>query len=133
VRLAIRPNAILETGSTRYILGCDHARGASHMISRERMWKLVSTVTGLLGGLLARKLIRATYQAIRKDTAPATPFDPTNPRFSWPDALLWAAAAGVGLGIAKVMSARLAAVGWKAATGTLPPGVIEEPAVPELG
>ena len=30
------------------------------MISRERTWKLVSTVTGLLGGLLARKLIRAT-------------------------------------------------------------------------
>ena len=50
------------------------------------MWKLVSTITGRPGGLLARKLIRATYQAIRKDTAPATPFDPTNPRFSWPDA-----------------------------------------------
>ena len=99
------------------------------MISRERMWKLVSVITGLLGGLLARKLIRSTYQAVRKETAPATPFDPTNPQFSWPDALLWAAAAGVGLGIAKVMSARLAAIGWEAATGTLPPGFEEEPAV----
>ena len=48
------------------------------------MWKVVSLTTGLLGGLIARKLIRATYQAVRKDTAPATPFDPTNPRFSWP-------------------------------------------------
>ncbi|MGO8826450.1 MAG: DUF4235 domain-containing protein [Acidimicrobiales bacterium] len=102
---------------------------APDTIGRERMWKLVSTITGMLGGLLARKLIRATYQAIRKDTAPATPFDPTNPRFSWPDALLWAAAAGIGLAIAKMMSARLAAMGWEAATGTLPPGVVEEPEV----
>src|SRR5579863_4749156 len=99
------------------------------MISRERMWKLVSSGIGLLGGLLARKLIRATYQAVRKDTAPATPFDPTNPGFSWPDALLWGAAAGIGLAIAKMMSARLAAIGWEAATGTLPPGAIEEPEV----
>lgn len=119
----------LEAGSTRYIMGSRNATGAPDMISRERMWKLVSVITGLLGGLLARKLIRATYQAVRKDTAPATPFDPTNPQFSWPDALLWAAAAGVGLGIAKVMSARLAAIGWEAATGTLPPGFEEEPAV----
>jgi hypothetical protein len=99
------------------------------MISRERMWKLVSVITGMLDRLLARTLIRATYQAVRKDTAPVTPFDPTNPQFSWPDALLWAAAAGIGLGIAKVMSARLAAIGWEAATGTLPPGVVEEPVV----
>jgi uncharacterized protein DUF4235 len=127
VNPAIRFLAMVEAGSTRYILGCAYAPGAPDMISlsRERMWKLVSTVTALLGGLLARKLIRFTYQAIRKDTAPATPFDPSNPRFSWPDALLWAAAAGVGLGIAKVMSARLAAFGWKAATGTLPPGEVE--------
>lgn len=99
------------------------------MIGRERMWKLVSTITGMLGGLLARKLIRATYQAIRKDTAPVTPFDPTDPRFSWPDALLWAAAAGIGLAIAKMMSARLTAVGWKAVTGAPPPGEVEEPTI----
>jgi uncharacterized protein DUF4235 len=102
---------------------------APGMVSRERVWKLVSVSTGLLGGLLARKLIRATYRAVRKDTAPVTPFDPTNSRFSWPDALLWAAAAGIGLGITKVLSARLAAIGWEAATGTLPPGDVEEPAV----
>ena len=106
--------------------------GATDMISRERMWKLVSVMTGLLGGLFARKLVRATYQAVRKDTAPATPFDPTNPQFSWPDALLWAAAAGVGLGIAKVMSARSPSlpIGWEGGhAGTLPPGFEEEPAV----
>ena len=97
------------------------------MISRERMWKLVSTGIGLLGGLLARKLMRAGYQAVRQDAAAASPFDPTDARFSWPDAVLWAAAAGIGLGIAKVVSARIAVIGWETATGTLPPGVVEEP------
>jgi hypothetical protein len=96
---------------------------------REGMWRLVSTVSGMLGALLARKLMRTGYRAIRKDTAAASPFDPTNPRFSLPDAVLWAAAAGIGLGIAKVVSTRIAVIGWAAATGTLPPGVAEEPSV----
>jgi hypothetical protein len=73
-------------------------------------------------------VIRVAYQIVRRDTAPVTPFDTTDPRFSWPDAMLWAAAAGIGLGIAKVVSARLAAFGWEAATGTLPPRAVEEPA-----
>ena len=59
------------------------------------MWKLVSTMTGMLAALLAKKLLRTTYRAIRKD----------------------------------VVSARLAAIGWEAATGTLPPRATEESAV----
>ncbi len=97
------------------------------MINRQRRWKLVSVGTGMLGGLLAKKLMRAVYQAVRKNTSPDSPFDPANARFSWSDALLWAAAAGIALGIAKIVSARIAALGWEAATGTLPPGVAEEP------
>ena len=93
------------------------------------MWKLVSTGTGMLAGLIARKLMRAGYTAIRKDAAAASPFDPTKARFSWPDALLWAAAGGIGLGIAKVVSARVALFGWEQATGTVPPGIVEEPPV----
>ena len=97
------------------------------MIGRKRMWKLVTTITGMLGAMVAQRFIKAGYKATRKDTDPATPFDPTKAGFSWPDALVWAAAGGIGLGIAKVVSARLAAIGWEAATHTLPPGV-EEPA-----
>jgi hypothetical protein len=96
---------------------------------REWVWKLVSTVSGILGAMIARKLMKTAYRAIRTDAVPTTPFDPANARFSWPEALVWAAAAGIGLGIAKVVSVRVAAMGWEAATGTLPPGVVEEPAV----
>jgi hypothetical protein len=86
------------------------------------MWKLETTITGMLGAMVAQKLIRAAFRALRKDKAPAAVFDPMSARFSWPDALVWAAAAGVGLGVAKVVSARIAAIGWEVATGTAPPG-----------
>jgi hypothetical protein len=97
------------------------------MTGRERMWMLESTVTGMLTAMVAQKLIRAAYRAIRKE-APASVFDPNSARFSWSDVVLWAAAGGIGLGIAKVTSARVASIGWKVATGTLPPGVGDEQA-----
>ena len=100
-------------------------RQAPKVSDRERTWKLVTTITGVLGVMLVRKLMRAAYRAIRNDTAPAKAFDPTDARFSWPPALLWAAAAGVGVGIARVLSTRVAAIGWEIVTGASPPGTSE--------
>ena len=96
------------------------------MIGRERMWKLESWGAGALGAFLAETLIRAIYRTIRKDKDPSAVFDPANSRFSWPDALLWGIAGGLGLAIAKIVSNRLAAIGWQVATGTLPPGAEEQ-------
>jgi|SRR4029079_10740019 hypothetical protein len=99
------------------------------VFGRERKWKLVSSVSGMLGAMVAEKLMSAGYRAIRKDKAPVSPFDPSDTRFTWPAAIRWSVAGGIGLGIAKVVSARVAAIGWKAATGGLPPGVVDEPSV----
>jgi hypothetical protein len=91
---------------------------------RKQMWKQVSTVSGMVGALLAKILIQRLYQAIRKEE-PTSAFDPTAERFSWPNALVWAAAGGVGLVVARIVSNRIAVIGWEAATGTLPPGAVE--------
>ena len=98
------------------------------MTNRERAWKGISYLSGVLGAMLAKRLMRAGYQAIRKDADPASPFDPTDARFSWPDAVLWGLAAGIGLGVARAVSTRVAAIGWKAATGERPPVAVELPA-----
>ena len=90
------------------------------------MWKLESWIIGAVGAFVAQVLIKAIYRMIRKDKAPSAVFESANSRFSWPDALLWGAAGGLGLAIAKIVSNRLAALGWKAATGTLPPGTEEQ-------
>ena len=97
-------------------------------IGQERTWKLVSTVTGMLGALLAKKLLRSSYRAISKKE-PRSAFDPTSDQFSWPDAVLWAVAAGIGLVIAKMVGDRLATLGWKIATGRRPPVAVKESAV----
>jgi hypothetical protein len=96
--------------------------------ARQRAWRLVSTIAGLLGAAIAKRLLRAGYHAIRKDPEAPSPFDPGSVGFSWPNAIAWAVAAGVGLGIAKVVSARVAVVGWEVATKTLPPGMGDESA-----
>ena len=96
------------------------------MFGRERTWKLVASISGMLGAVAAEKLMSAGYRAVRKETAPVSPFDPADVRFSWSATLRWAVAGGIGLGIAKVVSARLAAIGWEAVTGTLPPGTGQE-------
>ena len=96
------------------------------MIGRERMWKLESWITGAVGAFVAQVLIKAIYRTIRKDKAPSAVFDPAKSRFSWPDALLWGIAGGLGLAVAKIVSNRLAAIGWEVATGTLPPGTEEQ-------
>ena len=104
-------------------------RRLAEMIGRKRLWHIISLVTGLVGATIAEMLIRTGYRSVRKDTAPASPFDTTDPRFSWPEAALWGAAAGVGLAVAKVLSARLAAMGWRAATGTESPGSVDRSGV----
>jgi hypothetical protein len=83
---------------------------------------LESWVIGAVGAFVAQVLLRTIYRMIRKDKAPSAVFDPNSSRFSWTDAGVWAFAGGVGLALAKIVSARVAAIGWTAATGTLPPG-----------
>ena len=106
----------------QYVLDVDLHR-LSDQIGRERMWKLESWISGALGAFVAQVLIRAIYRLLRRDDKAASAvFDPANPRFSWPDAAAWAVAGGIGLAIAKIVSNRVAAIGWEVATGTRPPG-----------
>lgn len=95
-------------------------------LGRETSWKIVSALSGMLAALIARKILRTMWAAASHDGVEGPILDPADRRYSWKDATLWAVTAGIGLGIAKVISTRLAVVGWEAATGTLPPG-IEEP------
>jgi hypothetical protein len=92
-------------------------------LGRETSWKIVSAVSGMLGALIARKVLRAVWAAASSDGSDSPVLDPADRRYSWKDATLWAVTAGIGLGIAKLISARIAVAGWEAATGTLPPGV----------
>jgi hypothetical protein len=90
------------------------------VITRERIWNIESAVTGVLGALIAKRLIRAVYKVTRKQE-PRSVFDPDSEQFSWSTFVVWAVAGGLGLGIAKLVSNRVATIGWRIATGTAPP------------
>ena len=86
------------------------------------LWKVISTGVGVLSGILVRQAIGLVWKALsggREDP----PLNPADRRISWSEGLQWAVASGVGVGIARLVADRLAARGWEAATGHLPPGV----------
>jgi hypothetical protein len=89
--------------------------GTPGLINQQRVRKVESAVTGVLGAMIAKQLIRAGYRAVRKQD-PSAVFDLDSPRFSWSDFVVWAVAGGIGLGIAKLISNRVATIGWRFAT-----------------
>lgn len=85
-------------------------------------WKVAATGSGILAGVLTRKLIVAGWTAA-KGTNP-----PTNPaarETQWSEALIWTLATSIGVGIARLVATRGAAGAWEKATGALPPGLQE--------
>jgi hypothetical protein len=84
------------------------------------LWKGVTIVAGVLAGVAMRKLLTAAWHRTRHAEPPT---DPLRRGTGWPEALSWAAASGVGVGVARLVAARGAAAGWEKAMGAPPPGV----------
>ena len=88
-------------------------------------WKAVSTLVAILGGLVSRRVLQAAWSRFApSDHDP--PLNPADRRISWPEALIWAVAAGIGAGLGRLVAERAAAAGWEAATGSAPPGIAPE-------
>ena len=85
-------------------------------------WKVVSTASGLLAGALVRTALARAWGRI-SPSAHEPPLNPADRDVGWGEAISWSIAAGVGVGVARVLSDRLAASGWELATGQPPPGV----------
>ena len=91
--------------------------------TEERGWQAVSTLSAIVGGLVTRKVVQAVWSAASRDDVDP-PLNPADRRIGWGQALEWAIAAGVGAGIGRLVSQRMAAAGWERATGSPPPGVV---------
>lgn len=84
-------------------------------------WKLVSTLSGVAGAVVTRKVLEGLWPVREDGVAP--PFNPADRRVAWSTSLQWAVAAGIGAGITRLLGQRLAAAGWERATGAPPPGI----------
>jgi hypothetical protein len=88
--------------------------------NREIEWQALSIIGGALAGLATRQVMVVAWRAVAGTEPPENPADR---RTSWPEALAWATAAGVGVGVARLVALRLSAAAWEAATKEAPPGV----------
>jgi hypothetical protein len=80
-------------------------------------WKVLSLACGVLAGLMTQRLLTPAWRGLRSATPPV----PADRRSSWVDAVVWAVATGVGVGVARLLAIRTAAVVWEATTHEPPP------------
>jgi hypothetical protein len=90
--------------------------------SKKFEWKAVSTLAGVAGAVATRKVTAAVWSAFSSSSA-EPPLNPADRRISWSEGVQWAVAAGIGAGLGRLVSQRLAAAGWESATGSPPPGL----------
>jgi hypothetical protein len=81
-------------------------------------WKAIAVGTGALTGLATQRVIEFIWTAFRGSKPPKLAADRTSP---WPEAVSWAVATGIGVGVARLLAVRTAAVLWEAAVHTPPP------------
>ena len=89
------------------------------MLEKNRLgWKAISYGAGALAGLVTQRVLESAWKGVRHASPPPVPADR---RSSWTEALSWAVATGVGMGVARLLAIRTAAVVWEAATHERPP------------
>jgi hypothetical protein len=83
-------------------------------ITRKVEWQVVAAVTGMVATVATRKLLTAAWHAAG--------WEPDEAQWGgWREALLWGVAVGAGMGAARVVAQRAAAVGFERVTGDPPP------------
>ena len=88
------------------------------MSERKKLgWKAISYGTGALAGLVTQRVLEAAWKGSRHASPPV----PADRGSSWMEALSWAVATGVGIGVSRLLAIRTAAVVWEAATHEPPP------------
>ncbi len=90
------------------------------MASEAILWKAVGGASGIAAGAATRTFLRTAWRKTKGGDPPA---NPASRNTTWKEALFWAAASGMALSVARLVSLRAAAGAWKAKTGSYPPGL----------
>ncbi len=83
-------------------------------------WKVVGMATGLAAAKATRKALDVGWSKTRGGDPPR---NPASRETDWSEAIAWAVASGIALGLARLLAARGTAKLWEKATGSLPPGL----------
>lgn len=83
-------------------------------------WKVIGVATGLAAAKATRKAMDVGWSKTRGGEPPR---NPASRETDWSEAIAWAVASGIALGLARLLAARGTAKLWEKATGSLPPGL----------
>jgi hypothetical protein len=87
------------------------------MASGSKVWTLFGLAATLGATMAARKAMTATWKL---STGKQPPSNPEHPDVSMGEAVAWAAASGVAVGLARMLATRKAADYYRRSTGHLP-------------
>jgi hypothetical protein len=79
------------------------------------IWKVVGTGAGLLGAIVARKVLDHFRE--RASSKGDVPLNPADERMSWPYALAWAGIVGIAASLGRLVSQLIVAQVWKRKRG----------------
>ncbi|WP_040160894.1 DUF4235 domain-containing protein [Nigerium massiliense] len=85
-------------------------------LTRNLMWNAYSGLLTAATMFVAHKVLDTTWQTVTGDEAP----DPNDPATPARDAVLWAIASGLGIGVSQLLVNRFAARRWEKFTGETP-------------
>lgn len=88
------------------------------ILSRDTAWTLLGTGSTILAGVTLRNALKKSWQHA---TEKELPLHPEQEETAWQDALAWAMATGLIVGVGRLLARRLASGGWEKATGSKPP------------
>jgi hypothetical protein len=90
-------------------------------------WKTITVVSGILAGFATQRVLTVPWKLVRGSAPPTVAADRSS---SLRDALSWAVATGVGVGVARLLAIRAAAGVWEATVHEPPPeaGLAEQSA-----
>ena len=87
------------------------------MASGSKAYSAFGLAATIGAGILARKVMTATWKV---STGKQPPSNPEHPDVSFGEAVAWAAASGVAVGLARMLASRKAADYYRRSTGHLP-------------
>ena len=90
------------------------------MASGSKVWSLMGLGATLGATMAARKAMTATWKL---STGKQPPSNPEHPDVSMSEAVAWAVASGVAVGLARMLASRKAADYYRRSTGHLPPNL----------
>ncbi len=85
-----------------------------------KMWSVMGLAATVVATMVARKALTATWKVA---TGKEPPVNAAHPDVSIPEAVSWAVASGVAVGMARMLASRRAANYYRKSTGHLPPNL----------